>query len=125
MTLLLMFGLATGAILAFAQFKVFTLLPVILLCGAVAFANCFATGLDPPTIALGLLVAIASPQIGYLAAAIGTRYTIAEYLRVRANNRLPALRHAMQTEIGQGLRTTFELPRDLPQEIAALLARMK
>jgi hypothetical protein len=120
MAVILILGLVVGAVLAAGRFKVLALLPVILILAAGAVAN----SLDLRTIGLSLLVAVASPQIGYLVSSIAVKYIVAEYLRIRIANRLPTLLHAMQTEIGQELRTAFELPRELPREMAALLARI-
>ena len=75
---------------------------------------------DASTIAFGLLMTVLSPQIGYLVSAIG----VPEFLRVRATNRIAALLSATRTAIGQELRTVFELPQELPREMAALLAQM-
>ena len=124
MTVLLILGVAVGAFLGLHHFKVFALLPVMFLVAAGVVANGVASGLDPRTIAFGLLVAVVSPQIGYLVSSVGVSYIVAEYLRARASNRKPVLLHAMQTMIGQELRAAFELPQALPREMVALLAQM-
>ena len=85
MTAILIFGAAVGAILGRCDFKVFALVPVMLLVAADAVAIGVATGLDLRTITFGLLVAVVSPQIGYLVGSVGVDYMVAEYLRVRAN----------------------------------------
>ena len=90
--------------------------------GAVAIG--VATGLDLRTIAFGLLVAVVSPQIGYLVGSVGVDYMVAEYLRVRATNQRPVLLGAMQSMIGQELRAAFELPKAMPRELVVLLAQM-
>jgi hypothetical protein len=124
MTVILIFGAAAGVILGLGRFKVLGLLPVILIVAAGVIAKGVATGLEPHIIAFGVLVGVASPQIGYLVSSIGVSYIAAQYLRVRATSRRPELLHAMQTEIGQQLSTAFELPRELPREMVALLAQM-
>jgi hypothetical protein len=121
MTVILIFGAAAGGVvLGWRHLKVFALLPVILLVAAGAIAIGVATSLNPRTIAFGLLMTVLSPQIGYLVSAIG----VPEFLRVRATNRIAALLSATRTAIGQELRTVFELPHELPREMAALLAQM-
>jgi hypothetical protein len=121
MTVILIFGAAAGGVvLGLRHLKVFALLPVILLVAAGAIAIGVATSLNPRTIAFGLLMTVLSPQIGYLVSAIG----VPEFLRVRATNRIAALLSATRTAIGQELRTVFELPQELPREMAALLAQM-
>jgi hypothetical protein len=121
MTVILIFGAAAGGVvLGLRHLKVFALLPVILLVAAGAIAIGVATGLHPRTIAFGLLMTVLSPQIGYLVSAIG----VPEFLRARAANRIAALLSATRTAIGQELRTVFELPQELPREMAALLAQM-
>jgi hypothetical protein len=124
MIAILIFGAAVGIILGLGRFKVFALLPVILLFAAGTIARGIATGLEARTIAFGLLAAVASPQIAYVVSAIGTDFIVAEYLRLRARNQKPALYRAIRTTIGRELRAAFELPQDLPQEMVALLARM-
>jgi hypothetical protein len=121
MTVILIFGAAAGGVvLGLRHLKVFALLPVILLVAAGAIAIGVATSLHPRTIAFGLLMTVLSPQIGYLVSAIG----VPEFLRVRATNRIAALLSATRTAIGQELRTVFELPQELPREMAVLLAQM-
>ena len=65
MTIVLIIGAAAGVILGLGRFKVLALLPVILIVAAGAITSSVATGFEPRTIALGVLVAVASPQIGY------------------------------------------------------------
>ena len=123
MTAILIFGAAVGAILGRCDFKVFALVPVMLLVAAGAVAIGVAT-LDLRTFAFGLLVAVVSPQIGYLVGSVGVDYMVAEYLRVRATNQRPVLLGAMQSMIGQELRAAFELPKAIPHELVVLLAQM-
>ena len=124
MTAILIFGAAVGAILGRCDFKVFALVPVMLLVAADAVAIGVATGLDLRTITFGLLVAVVSPQIGYLVGSVGVDYMVAEYLRVRATNQRPVLLRAMRSMIGQELRAAFELPKAMPRELVVLLAQM-
>ena len=85
MTVVLIFGAVAGIILELGRFKILALLPVIVIVAAGAIANGLATGLEPRIIAFGVLVAVASPQIGYLVS------SFAEYLRVRATSRVPSV----------------------------------
>jgi hypothetical protein len=124
MTAILIFGAAVGAILGRCDFKVFALVPVMLLVAADAVAIGVATGLDLRTITFGLLEAVVSPQIGYLVGSVGVDYMVAEYLRVRATNQRPVLLRAMRSMIGQELRAAFELPKAMPRELVVLLAQM-
>ena len=119
MIFVLIFGAAAGAVLGLRPFRVFVLVPVILVMAAGTIANGFAGGHDPRTMVFGLMAAVASPQIAYIAAAIA-----AQYLRSRAAGRSQTVLHAMQMTIGQELRTVYEPPRELPPEMVALLAQM-
>ena len=124
MLVILIFGVAVGAILGRYHFKVFALVPVMLVVVAAETARDVASGLDQRTAAFDLLMAVLCPQIGYLASGVGVSYIVAEYLRIRATGRRPVFLHAMQITIGQELKTVFELPRGLPREMVALLAQM-
>ena len=66
MTIILILGAAAGAILGFRHFKVWALAPLIVFAASGVVANGIATGLDRRNIILGLLAAVACPQIGYL-----------------------------------------------------------
>ena len=66
MTIILIFGAAAGAILGFRHFKVWALAPLIVFAASGVVANGIATGLDRGNILVGLLAAVACPQIGYL-----------------------------------------------------------
>ena len=66
MTIVLILGAASGAILGFRDFKVWALVPLIAFVASGVVANGIATGLDRHNIVLGLLAAVACPQIGYL-----------------------------------------------------------
>ncbi len=124
MTIVLIFGAVAGVILGLGRFKVLALLPVIVIVAAGVIGNGLASGLELRIIAFGVLMAVVCPQIGYLVSSLAAGYIVAEYLQVRATSRVPASLHAMQTEIGQQLRTELELPRQLPREMVALLAEM-
>ena len=125
MSAILIFGAAAGAILGRYHFKVFALVPVILVVVAAETARDVASGLDQRTAAFDLLMAVLCPQIGYLAIGVGVRYIVAAYLRMRATRRRAVFLHTMQITIGQELKTAFELPQGLPQEMVALLTQMK
>ena len=71
MTIILIFGAAAGAILGFRHFKVWALVPLIVLAASGVVANGIATGLDRRNIIVGLLAAVVCPQIGYLMSFIG------------------------------------------------------
>lgn len=66
MTIILIFSAAAGAIMGLRHFKVWALAPIILFAAAGVLANAVATGLDRRDIVLGLLMAVACPQICYL-----------------------------------------------------------
>ncbi len=70
MTIILILGAAVGAIIGFRNFKVWVLAPVIVFAASCVVANGITAGLDGRTIMLGLLAAIACPQIGYLMSVI-------------------------------------------------------
>jgi hypothetical protein len=118
MTGIVIVGAATGAFLGLRQFKVFVLVPAILLAAAGIIMKGVLAGLDYQ-VSLDSLAIIVSLEIGYFVGSIG-----AGSLTVRASDRKTELLHAMQTAIGQELRTAFELPRDLSPEWVALVTRL-
>ena len=120
MTVVLIFGAVAGIILELGRFKILALLPVIVIVAAGAIVNGLATGLEPRIIAFGVLVAVASPQIGYLVSLAPTSPNICGYERLAG---CPVSLHAIQTEIEQPLRTKLELPRQLLREMVALRAQ--
>jgi hypothetical protein len=120
----LIYGVAAGIGVGLARFKILALLPVILIVAAGTIGSALATGLEPRFMALAVPVAVVSLQIAYLVSFLAAGFIVAKYLRVRAMSNVPVLLHAMQTEIGGQLRTGLELPKQLPREIAALLAQM-
>jgi hypothetical protein len=120
----LIYGVAAGVGLGLARFKILALLPAILIVAAGTIGSDLATGLEHRFIALTVLVAVVSAQIAYLVSFLVAGFIVAKYLRVRAMSNMPVLVHAMQTEIGGQLRTALELPKQLPREMAVLLAQM-
>ena len=66
MTIILILGAATGAILGFRHLKVWALTPLIVFTAAGVVANGIAIGLDRRNMMFGLLAAVVCPQIGYL-----------------------------------------------------------
>lgn len=119
MTEIVIVGAATGAFLGLRQFKAFVLVPAILLAATGIIIKGVVADLDYQDITLDLLAIIVSLEIGYFVGSIA-----AGSLTVRASDRKTELLHAMQTAIGQELRTAFELPRDLPPEWVALVTRL-
>jgi len=98
-----------GAILGLRYFKVSVLVPVTLFVAAGVIAYGIGVGLDYYIIIItfDLLAAAASAQVGYVLGSI-----VAEYLRVQAPHRAPALLHAAQARIGKEPRTVFEIPQE-------------
>ena len=119
MTGIVIVGAATGAFLGLRQFKVFVLVPAILLAATGIIMKGVLAGLDYQDISLDSLAIIVSLEIGYFVGSIA-----AGSLTVRAADRKTELLHAMQTALGQELRIAFELPRDLPPEWVALVTRL-
>ena len=66
MTIILILGAAAGSLLGLRHFKVWALVPLIVFAASGVVADGIATGLDRRSILLGLLAAVAGPQIGYL-----------------------------------------------------------
>jgi hypothetical protein len=83
MTVVPLFGAAIGISLGLARFKVFALLPAILIVAASAIGGGLAAGLEFRFIALAVLVAVVSPQITYLASFLAASSPVAKHLRVR------------------------------------------
>jgi hypothetical protein len=96
---------------------VFALVPVSVLFAAAAMVTGFTTGHDQRTIVVEVLGAVASPQVGYLAAS-----SAAAYLRATRSSKLL---QSMQAAIGQELGIAFEVPRGLPPELATLLTKLQ
>ena len=76
MTVILILGAAAGAILGFRHFKVWALGPLIVFAASGVVANGIANGLDRRNIIVGLLAAVACPQIGYLMSFIRSLVTL-------------------------------------------------
>jgi hypothetical protein len=83
MTVVPVFGAGIGLTLGLARFKVFALIPAILIVGAIAIVGGLVAGLEFRFIALAVLVAVVSPQIAYLASFLTASSTVAKHLRVR------------------------------------------
>jgi hypothetical protein len=83
MTVVPLFGAAIGLSLGLARFKVFALLPAILIVAAGAIGGGLAAGLEFRFIALAVLLAVVSPQIAYLASFLAAGSTVTKHLRVR------------------------------------------
>jgi hypothetical protein len=83
MTVVPLFGAAIGLTLGLARFKVFALLPAILIVAAIAIGDALVAGLEFRFIALAVLIAVVSPQIAYLAGFLAASSTVAKHLRVR------------------------------------------
>lgn len=83
MTIILILGAAAGAILGFRHFKVWALVPLIVFAASGVVASGIATGLDRRNIILGLLAAVACPQIGYLMSFLQSFITPQEPRHVR------------------------------------------
>lgn len=75
MAIILIFGAAAGAILGLRHFKVWALAPLIIFAASGVVASGIATGLDRHNIILGLLAAVACPQIGYLMSFVSSLVT--------------------------------------------------
>ena len=113
-------GFLAGVILGL-RCRVFVLIPAILLVAAIAITTGVLSGLDPLALALGTMLAVASPQIGYLVT-VSVNYAAGAHLRKRAVRRKQDLLRAVRAGIGQGLKVVFELPQELPQEMTVLIA---
>ena len=116
---IIVFGGAAGALLAFRQFKVFVLVPVSLLAAIGVILYSRVTGEDFRAIVVDFIVSVSSLQVGYLVGGI------AEVFFMKAKPPIASeLLRFVRTSIGQELHSVFELPRDLPPEMVAVLARL-
>jgi len=111
------FGAAAGAVLALRRYTVFALVPVVVIFAAAAMVTGVAAGHDPGIIAVEVLGAVVSPQVGFVAVSVA-----AGYLRATRSSKLL---QSVQAAIGQELGNAFELPRHLPPEMAALLRKLQ
>jgi hypothetical protein len=76
------FGVLAGLALGLSRYRVFALLPMILLVAAAAIAQGIVRGLDPGQIAVGTS-ALASPQIGYLIIPVIDCFVVARFVAAR------------------------------------------
>jgi len=84
MTAVLILGAAAGTSLGLARFKIFALLPAILIVTAGTFGSGLASGLEFRFIGISVLAAIVSLQVGYLLGFLGAGFVVARYLRIRS-----------------------------------------
>ena len=112
------FGGAAGALLAFRQFKVFVLAPVSLLAAIGVILYSRVTGEDFRATVIDFIVSVLSLQIGYLVGGIVDGF----FMKAKPP-KVSELLRVVRTSIGQELQSVFELSRDLPPEMVAVLAR--
>ena len=118
-TSIIVFGGAAGALLAFRQFKVFVLVPASLLAAIGVILHSRLTGQDFGATVIDFFASIWSLQIGYLVGGIADEFFMEAKLP-----EVSELFRVVRTSIGQELQSVFELPRDLPPEMGAVLARL-
>ena len=118
-TSIIVFGGAAGALLAFRQFKVFVLVPASLLAAIGVILHSRVTGQDFGATVIDFFASIWSLQIGYLVGGIADEFFMEAKLP-----EVSELFRVVRTSIGQELQSVFELPRDLPPEMVAVLARL-
>jgi hypothetical protein len=123
MFVVVLIGVLAGATLGACHYRVFALIPVILLIALCAVTTGLLSHLEGYTIAFGTLIAFASPQIGYIGSTIALRLVAAQ-LEKRAAERKLDLLLVIQARIGTELSTVFEVPRELPRPMVALIARI-
>jgi hypothetical protein len=116
------FGAAVGILLGISLFrvrlKVFILYPATCFVISAVIVLGGMHGQNVSAVALNLLCAIGSLQIGYLVSfGIGGKYL---------SRRNAELVHTVQMAIARELKTHFQVPRDdeVPPEIAAMLAKL-
>jgi hypothetical protein len=117
---LVVFTGAAGALLGFRQLKVFVLVPASLLAAIAAILHSHVTGQDFRATVIDFIVSISSLQIGYLVGSIADEF----FMVAKSPDKVSELFYVVRTSIGQELQAVFELPRDLPPEMAAVLARL-
>ena len=117
---IVVFGGAVGALLAFRQSKVFVLVPASLLAAIGVVLHSRATGEDFRATIIDFIVCVSSLQIGYLVGSIANGF----FMVAKPPVKVSELLHVVRTSIGQELQAAFELPRDLPPQMAAILARL-
>ena len=111
---------AAGALIGFRQLKVFVLVPASLLVAIAAILHSHATGQDFRATVIDSIAGISSLQIGYLVGSIADGF----FMVAKPPDRVSELLRIVRRSIGQELHAIFELPRDLPPEMAAVLARL-
>jgi hypothetical protein len=117
---IVVFGGVAGAFLALRQLKIFVLVPASLLAVICVILHSRVTGEDLRATIIDFIVSVSSLQIGYLAGSIADGF----FVVAKSPVKVPELLHVVRTSIGQELQAVFELPRDLPPEMAAVLARL-
>jgi hypothetical protein len=116
---IVVFGGAAAALLAFRQLKVFVLVPASLLVAIGVILHSRVTGEDFGATVIDFIVSVSSLQIGYLVGSIA-----GEFFMEAKPPEMSELLRIVRTSIGQELQAVFELPRDLPAEMVAVLARL-
>jgi hypothetical protein len=111
---ILVVGVALGALLGLARYRIAALAAVILPIAAVATVKWISSA-QYPGVMTGLLAAIIMPQVCYV---------ISGYLATRAAVRSPVAVRASQAAIGSGLHELYAPPREVPLRIAVLLQRL-
>jgi hypothetical protein len=123
MNVLWVFGIVAGAVFGFRRLNFLTLL---LLIAVVAASTAVAAWPRPSFI--DLVAGVALPQLAYILGIIAlasAQYIAAMLLRGRAMMRIGGTMRSVRNAIGQELRVTFEIPHDIPDEIARLVAQMR
>ena len=111
---------AAGALIGFRQLKVFVLVPASLLVAIGVILHSHVTGQDFRATVIDFIVGISSLQIGYLVGSIADGF----FMVAKPPDKVSELLRIVRTSIGQELHAIFELPRDLPPEMVAVLARL-
>jgi hypothetical protein len=119
-TSIVVFGGAAGALLAFRQLKVLVLVPACLLAAMGVILHSRVTGQDFRATVIDFIVSLLSLQIGYWVGSIVNGL----FIVAKPPDKVLELLHVVRTSIGQELHAVFELPRDLPPEMVAVLARL-
>jgi hypothetical protein len=117
---IVVFGGAAGGLLAFRQLKVLVLVPASLLAAMGVILHSRVTGQDFRATVIDFIVSVSSLQIGYLVGSITDRL----FMVAKPPDKVSELLHVVRTSIGQELQAVFALPRDLPPEMVAVLARL-
>jgi hypothetical protein len=114
------FGAVVGILLGRLQLlKVFSLFPAMVFVVSWAVLHGKMGGQSLLTITLTLLCAVASLEIGYAIFAIA-----GECLPRKVAVSNAELFRAVRTAIGRELKMYFQLPKDVPPEMAAMLSRL-